>query len=304
MKKGTVKYVVGGSLVAFGLFLVIISVCLGGWDMLRDFGGVNIDWDGVHYYYNKEENLQSGVTKMDTTNVKNLDIDVDYGELIIKTADVEGIEINTKNITEKRFDCKLKGDTLKITYGGGFAFFTWRANSVITITVPSEMEFDKAEIENGAGSSRVEGISAKEMKIENGAGELKFTDIKIDDTLKMENGAGAVIMDNVNCGSLKISSGVGEITAKDTVCGGINIDNGIGAFSYSGEINGNAKIDNGIGEVRMNIKGNPSDYSFKVDSGIGQVKVNGSTPIQYEYNGAKYTFDVDTGIGEVKINFE
>ena len=85
------------------------------------------------------------------------------------------------------------------------------------------------------------------------------------------------------------------------VCSGIDVDNGIGTFSYSGEINGNAKIENGIGEVKINLKGNSSDYGFKVDSGIGQVKVNGNSPVYYD--SAKYVFDVDTGIGEVKINF-
>ena len=303
VKSGNAKYIVGGCLVGFGLFLVIISLCLGGWGMLRDFGGISVDWDGVHYYYNNNgENLYSGVNKMETEKIKNLDIDVDYGELIIKTADVEEIEISTKNITERRFNCKTEGDTFKVTYKGGFGFFTWRANSVITITFPNNMEFDKAEIVNGAGRSDVTGINAKEMKVENGAGEIKFTDIKVENKLNIENGAGAATLNNVTCGDVKISSGVGEINAKDMVCSGIDVDNGIGTFSYSGEINGNAKIENGIGEVKINLKGNSSDYGFKVDSGIGQVKVDGNSPVYYD--SAKYVFDVDTGIGEVKINFD
>ncbi|MCM1299213.1 MAG: DUF4097 domain-containing protein [Firmicutes bacterium] len=302
MKKENVKYIVGGSMVGFGLLLVIISVCVGGWKMLVDFGGVNIDMDGIHYYYYDEENLQSGVNTMETAGIKNLDIDVDYGELVIKTADVEEIEINSKNVTDKRFNYKQNGDTLKITYGGGFSFFTWRGNSVITVTVPSNMTFDKVEIRNGAGSMGADGLTAKELKAENGAGELKLTDINVEDKLKIENGAGAVTMNGIDCGELKITSGVGEINAKDTVCTAIDVDNGIGAFSYAGEINGNAKVENGIGEVKMTLKGDSSDYGFDVDSGVGQVKVNGNSPIHY--NNAKYEFKVDTGIGEVRINFE
>lgn len=302
MKKENIKYVVGGSMVGFGILLVIISVCIGGWGMLKDFHGFTVDWDGVHYYYGNEEQTYSEVNKMDKTQVKNLDFDIDYGELIVKTADVQEIEIHTKDVTEKRFSYNLDGDTLEVTYGGGFAFFTWRANSVITVTLPKDMEFDKAEFKGGAGRTEITGINAKEIKMENGAGELIFTDIKAENKLKIDNGAGTAKINNITCGELKINGGVGEIIAKNTVCTDIDIDNGIGAFEYEGEINGNAKIDNGIGEVRMNIKGNSSDYNFKVDSGVGQVKVNGNTPI--EYNNAKYDFKVNTGVGDVRINFE
>ncbi len=302
MKKENIKYVVGGSMVGFGILLVIISVCIGGWGMLKDFHGITIDWDGVHYYYGGEEQTYSGVNNMDKTQVKNLDFDIDYGDLIVKTADVQEIEIKTKDVTEKRFNYKIDGDTLEVTHGGGFAFFTWRANSVITITLPKDMEFDKAEFRGGAGRTEITGITAKEIKLENGAGELFFTDIKADNKLDIENGAGTAKINNVSCGVLKISGGVGEIIAKDTVCTNIDIDNGIGTFEYAGEINGNAKINNGIGEIKMKLKGDSSEYGFDVESGIGQVKVNGNSPIHYE--NAKYDFDVSTGIGEVRINFE
>lgn len=304
VKKTSVKYIVGGAMVAFGLILVIIAGCLGGWSHLSNFRGFSIDLDGVHFY---GENWQIGgvnniMAHEEIKDIKNLDLDVDYGELIIKTGEGEDLEINTKNISENRFRYKVNGDTLEITYKGGFSFFTWRSDAVITITLPKGMEFDNADIDNGAGRTDLSDFTAKTIKLDNGAGELVLTDISASEKITVSNGAGEVRANNLNCGELKISGGVGEIRVENSVCSGADIDNGIGALRYSGEINGDAKINNGIGELRMNLKGNSSDYSFKVDSGIGQVKVNGNTPVQY--GDAKYNFKVETGIGEVRINFE
>lgn len=303
-KNTSVKYIVGGAMVAFGLILVIIGGCLGGWGHLSNFSGFYIDFEGVHF---NEGDWQIGgntniMAHEEIKDIRNLDLDVDYGELIIKTGEGEDLEINTRNIAENRFKYKVNGDTLEIKYKGGFTFFTWRSDAVITITLPKGMEFDNADIDNGAGKTDLSDITAKKIDLDNGAGELVLTNISASEKMTVNNGAGEVRVDNLNCGELKISGGVGEIRVENSVCGGADIDNGIGSLRYNGEINGDAKINNGIGELRMSLKGNSSDYSFKVDSGIGQVKVNGNTPV--EYGNAKYNFKVETGIGEVRINFE
>ena len=304
MKKGSVKYIVGGSIVGFGVLLIIIAGIFGGWKALREFGGISVDWDGLHYFNsNKKEYILTGENgTMEKGDIKNLNIDVDYGKLIIKTDNVEEIKIDTKNIVTNRFKWEQSGDTLKIKYGGGFSFFTWKTNSEITITFPKDMTFDKAAIKNGAGETCVNNFIASDIKVENGAGALNLTDISAKDKLHLDNGAGAVKMKSINCGKLDLNGGVGEITAEDAVCTELKLDNGIGAFRYEGEINGNADIDNGIGEIRMTVYGKSSEYGFDVDSGIGQVRVNGNTPISYTEG--KYKFKIDTGVGEVRIDFK
>lgn len=238
---------------------------------------------------------------MEKDDIKNLNISVDYGRLIIKTDDVEEIKIDTRNIVTGRFSYYPSGDTLIIKYGGGFSFFTWKSDSEITVTFPKDMTFDKAVIRNGAGKTDIKNITSDEISMENGAGELTFADITAKDKLYLETGAGAVKMKNINCGKIDFQGGVGEINAEDVVCTGLNMETGVGAFIFSGEINGNVDVDNGIGEVRMTVYGNYSDYNFDADSGIGKVLVNGNTPVSN--TGGKYKFKIDTGVGEVKVDF-
>lgn len=300
MKKGTKKYIVGGCFVGAGIILIIIACCIGGFGMLRDFRGVMIDFDGVHFYDENEKLQTEGDNVMVNGNIKKLDMEIEYGEVIIKTGNVADVEISTKNIIEKRFSYVVDGDTLKIRYKGGFSFFTWKSDAHIYVTLPEDTKFEESNIENGAGRMEISGFFSDSIKIDNGAGELYMKDVTADTKLKIKSGAGAVMLENVNCGALDVESGVGEVRAEEVVCGGIKLDNGMGAVYFAGEINGAADIDNGVGEVRMTLYGISSDYNFNVDSGIGQVRINGNAPVNT--TGGKYDFKISTGIGEVRID--
>ena len=300
MKKGTKKYIVGGCLVGTGIILIIIACCIGGFSMLRDFGGVMIDFDGVHFYDENEKFQTKGENVMVNGNIKKLDMEIEYGEVIIKTGNVTDVEISTKNIIEKRFSYVVDGDTLKIRYKGGFSFFTWKSDAHIYVTLPEGTKFEESNIENGAGRMEISDFLSDTIKIDNGAGELCMENVNADTKLEIKSGAGSVRLDNVSCGVLDVDSGVGEVRAEEVVCSGIKLNNGMGAVYYTGEINGKADIDNGVGEVRMTIYGISSDYNFDVDNGIGQVRINGNAPVNT--TGGKYDFKIDTGIGEVRID--
>ena len=307
MKKGAVKYIVGGSIVALGIILVTIAVSIGGWRLFTHFPEVSITPAGVHVFYDDENNIQlgGGTTSMESNNVKNINIDVEYGEIIIQRGNTDKIDIQTTNIHEEMFKAAVDGDTLKVRYKKGFTFFNFGLfgkNSKIVITLPEDSVYENVDIDNGAGAMRISNFEAKKIDIDNGVGELKLENIIAEDKMDLETGTGEMSIDTLTCGTLKIESGVGEVNAKNVKCGDIKTSSGVGSFRFDGRIEGDADISNGCGEIRMNLTGSSADYGFKVDSGIGQVRVNGNTPVQT--SSAKYTFKVSTGIGEVRIDFE
>lgn len=307
VKKGAAKYIVGGLIVAAGLVLVIIAVCIDGWRLFTNFPEVTINPMGVSVFYNDYDyEFESGGTKiMETSEIKNVKIDIDYGKIVIQRGNVEEIDIQTKNIIADRFKYEVKGDTLNIKYKKGFSLFAFNfgsRNQEITITFPESSVYDNVKINNGAGDMRISDFAALEIDIDNGVGKLSLEDVVADKELDVETGTGEIAINKLSCGKLKIESGVGAVDASEVKCGDIKTESGVGSFKFSGEINGDAEISNGCGEIRMTVYGNSSDYSFNVDSGIGQVKVNGNTPVQT--SGGKYKFKVDTGIGEVRIDFE
>lgn len=288
MPKGAIKYIVGGSLVLLGIILMIIAFCIGGTAVFRngfnlEFSNIYIDWNGLHIHPNNNQiDSSGGVIGMD--NIKNLNIDFDYGEMIIKTGDVDEIKIDAQNVIQERFKYEEKGDTLNIRYDRGvtvsfFGIFPASSDTKIVITVPEVMTFGKLDIDNGAGRMTLEGITADTLIADNGAGEMNINNVTL-------------------TGKLDIDGGAGAIKIKDTICGGIDADIGVGELNFTGEINGDGKINSGIGAVYMTLYGDQGDYSFKTDSGIGRITSPG-------YNsGAKYTFNVSSGIGEVKITMK
>ena len=286
MPKGAVKYIVGGSMVLLGIIFMVIAFCIGGTAVFSNGvhldwsnNDVYIDWSGIHFYPNDYETGKE-VEMIDTENIKNLKVNFDYGEMVIKTGSVEEIKVEAHNVNQNRFKYKVNGDTLEIGYDRGWSisFFGIHPidNSRIEITVPETMTFEKVELNNGAGRMTAEGITADRLTVENGAGEMVMKNITAENRLDVDGGVGAMTVNNA-------------------VCGGIDADIGIGEFRFTGEVKGDGRIDSGIGAVYMTLYGDRDDYDFRVDSGIGQVNTPGSN------SGAKYTFRVSSGIGEVKI---
>ena len=287
MPKGAIKYIVGGSLVLLGIVFMVIAYIIGGpivfnnnIPLVWDGNDVYIGWNGIHAGSNNYTDSEDNI--MNDGSVKNLKVNFDYGEMIIKTGNVDEIKVDTQNVIQDRFRYEVKGDTLNIKYDRGWhvSFFGgFLPDTRIEITVPETMTFDNADISNGAGKMTVEGITAEKITIENGAGEM--------------------IMNNVTANDkLDIDGGVGAITVNDAVCGSIDADIGVGQLTFTGEVNGDGRIDSGIGAVYMTLYGNRDDYDFKTDNGIGQITTPGSN------SGAKYTFRVSSGIGEVKITMK
>ena len=288
MPKGAIKYIVGGSMVLLGIIFMVVACCIGGTSVFTngmhielENNNIYLDWTGLHVY---PKNYQSSVEgeMMIYGEIKNLKVDFDYGEMIIKTGNVDEIKVDVQNVISERFWYGTDGDTFKVKYDRGFniSFFGgYSPDTKIEITFPESMTFENVDIDNGAGKMTIEGITA--------------------DTLTVDNGAGEMIMNSVTVtGKLDIDGGVGAITVSDTVCGKIDADIGVGEFRFTGEVNGDGKVDSGIGAVYMTLYGDRDDYDFKTDNGIGQITTPGSN------RGAKYTFRVSSGIGEVKIIME
>lgn len=306
-KKGAAKYIVGGCIVALGILLVTIAVCIDGFQLFTHFPEVNIGPFGVRVYYSPDDyNISSGgINVMQSSDIKNIKLDIDYGKVIIQRGNVETIDIQTNNIVEERFKWAVDGDTLRVRYKKGFTLFSFNIfgrNEKILITLPKDAVYDDLEIDNGAGEMLVSDLEVKTVDIDNGAGELRLENVTAEGKVDMETGAGAMRIDGMTCKNLIIQTGVGEVNLTDVSCEGLKASSGVGAFTFKGRIDGDADIENGVGEIRMNLSGNSGDYGFKVDSGIGKVRVNGNTPVQT--SGAKYDFKVSTGIGEVRIDFE
>ena len=135
------------------------------------------------------------------------------------------------------------------------------AKTSVTIKVPSK-DYEKLDLDLGAGDTTIEDLSISTIDIDCGAGELNINNIEADDILNINGGAGS-------------------IDISDSITGGLDADLGVGEFNFDGTVNGDIDIECGIGNVDIDLtnpesdfKGSNSKYSLKVDKGLGKFSIS------------------------------
>lgn len=233
----------------------------------------------------KKESTES-ITEISTLELEEiddyayLDIEIKYSNFKIKLGKKFEVQTNNNNI-----EVNQKNNKLKIIEKQSNWFWRNSNEEELIVYIPENIEFEKVNIETGAGRVNIEEIKAEKLKLNLGAGETIINNI---------------ISDNVD-----IDGGVGKFTIENGTINNLDFDLGIGETTINAKITGNNKIDTGIGSLKLNIDGNIEDYKFKVEKGIGNIKLNGKQVSNNEIIGnGENVIDIDGGIGEIIINFK
>lgn len=223
------------------------------------------------------------------TDVRSLDIDYSSGRLIIQRGDT--FQVVAENIADS-FEAKVTGNgTLEISDEHRDDKFFWfhikgitHPDSRITIYLPEDFVADKAVVETGTGSVKINGLETAMLTVTTGAGNITCEDISAQEA-RIESGAGSVILKDVN------------LSDADLECG-------VGSMKIEGLLLGKSMVECGVGGVVMDLSGNTDDYDMDINTGLGSRRLNGKR-IPNEYirdNHADNSLMVDCGIGSVRID--
>ena len=139
------------------------------------------------------------------------------------------------------------------------------------VTIPENANLNSFKVTIGAGNFRTKGcsVSSHNVHFDVGAGNLVF----------------------------------GRIISEKT-----NIRCGMGNLEVSGDLKGITTIDCGMGAVKLDLNGNPSDYSYDIKLGLGDFKFNSEkrSGVCRMYNNEKKKnhFSVNCGMGSVVIKIK
>lgn len=260
--------------IAFAIFLIItiISGILSALYGLSWILGLKKD----------NEAVQSGdiiTTNFDNNDIKKLDIDVAYSNLTIKNGESFKIETNSKNIISKQNNEKLQIEEKS------YKWFSNHNDEILTIYIPEDLEFEKVEIDTGAGKIYIENVTTEKFEFDLGAGETQI------DTLNVFKDC------NINGGAGKLTISNGEINDLD-------FDMGVGETNLTATLIGKNEIDAGIGKLNINLQENKELYKISVDKGLGSIKIDGKEITDNKvYGDGENYIDIDGGIGSIDINF-
>ena len=211
--------------------------------------------------------------EFDKNKIRNLSMDFGAAEVAL----IEGTKysIETRGILKDNMNCYLnKEGTLVVSNMRRFNLNFWnhdrRSRIVprILVTCPKDASLEKFLISVGAGS-----LNSKVISLHCQSGEL-----------------------NVGAGNLSL----------DGVYGGrINMRCGMGNLYFKGSVTGSVNLDCGMGSVKLELKGNPAEYSYDAKVGLGDFKFNGEkkSGVCQVYNNEKKQnhFSVNCGMGSVNI---
>ena len=127
-----------------------------------------------------------------TSDVKVLEIDIAAANLIIKQGERFYVESNLKNlkITDGNGKLALKEKSkFKINLGKDDL-----PEAILTVYIPQGALLDEADITTGAGKVRIESLSAENLELELGAGDLTASNLTVTRGADIQGGAGRVTL--------------------------------------------------------------------------------------------------------------
>lgn len=261
--------------IAFAIFLIITIIS----GILSAFYGMA--W--ILGLRDENENVQKDnemtIINFEDSNIVELDIDVAYSNLALKTGEVFRVETNNTNIISKQ-----SNQCLYVKENSHNWFSNYDDNELI-IYIPEGIVFDRVKINTGAGKISIENLSTESLSFKLGAGETEIESLNVSKKCNINGGAG------------KFSILSGEINDLD-------LDMGVGETNLSMILTGRSEIDAGVGKLDIHLQQNKEYYKIKVDKGIGSIRIDGKEISDNEIygNGENY-IDIDGGIGNISIDF-
>lgn len=256
---------------AFAMFL-IVSI----------FSGIMIGISTLSNIFKADDNITTELKDLNVqnTNITQLDIDINYANLTIKTGGTLKVETNNKNINYQEKGNKLIIEEKK------YNWFNTKDESDLIVYIPSNYSFGDISIEAGTGKVNLENINTKKLELDLGAGKVTIVNLVVEQNAEIDGGAGEINIKNSSINNLDLSGGVGK-------------------FTLNSKLTGNNKIDAGVGQLYITLLGNKEDYKIVVDKGIGTAKINNESIKDGKiYGSGLNSLDVDGGIGNININFK
>ena len=224
----------------------------------------------------KEE--KTTVTTYSVSEITELDIEVSTASITVLTGD-------TLSIENDRFGFKLNERNGKISLEERGGIYALDRNRRVIITVPADFTFEKVEIETGASDIAGDGINARKLEFEIGAGSIALGSLVATEKANIDCGAGEFIINSGSINNLKFSLGVGTAHISSTLTSDCNFECG-------------------VGELILNLPDGKSNYTFNFDTGLGPVKLDSkrvrSGAVVGE--GANKIY-VEGGVGSIDITF-
>lgn len=310
-----------GIAMAVGIVFALISTMIGGRILLSNSGWILNrlsrygiwdefeDWSeahhgGWHLGWNKESTPmklkingeiqdlkaigQPG--EISAVGIRNLDLSLGAGQFYIREKDTDDgiISVQVQGVGD--CDYYTDEDTLHVeSFKGNHLIGEDLSQNQIIIEFPKGSSFDEVELTCGAGTAEIVNITANELEIEAGAGEVTVNSAEVT--------------------KFSANIGAGRVEASDMTAWEVSLEAGMGECIYQGKILGELDAECDLGNMEIRVEGSETDYNYKLECSAGNIDLGGRsvTGLAAERsinNGALVTFDISCNMGNITVSFE
>lgn len=222
----------------------------------------------------------------------NIDLNMDIGDVIIKTSDtfrIEGYYYGPQH--EIRYS--VENGILSVTSESeedGFWISNFSLSSIksgnVVIYVPENTELKSVGMKLDAGSVTVENIAAVSFAASLELGDLKMTDS---------------VLNNAD-----VSCSAGRVSGKNLSMNSGEIENNLGDVSLSGVFTGTIDISCDMGSLALDVDGYKNEYSYRGAVDIGDIKIDGQSQpgsVEQSIENSIGSINFEISVGDAKINF-
>ena len=262
--------------IAFAIFLTV-SIIGGILSAVGFLGGLFSDDDAAW-----SDVVGETKTYTITSEIKDLDIQINAADFYVKEGNNFSVESNLKNLeVDEKNGCLTLKDLTKIKFNGSNAY----KDAVLTIYVPAEIVFDRVNIKTGAGRFTVDNLSAATIGFELGAGDVTISKLIAEKSADIEGGAGRI---TINDGAIK----------------NLDLEMGLGQMNLTSALTGDCSLEAGVGEMNITLLGSKDDYKLNLEKGIGSISVDGDNiSINRDIGNGINEVDIHGGVGAINVRF-
>lgn len=231
----------------------------------------------------------------ESSAVKDVVVDVDAAAIYVRPSKEAGsITVSLEKGKQKYYDCRLDGDTLRITYNTGHHYeadHNGYKGARLVITIPEETSFEDWNIDLGAAEMIFEkaGLNCKNLTVDIGAGRLEAKKLQVEELTDISIGAGEAILKAGTFKDMELECDLGNVEMEGTLAGSLD-----GSCS--------------MGSMTIDLSGKKADYNYDLSCSMGDLEVNGNSyaGLDGEHKetneGAVGTISLECDMGSIELN--
>ena len=246
---------------------------------------------------------QGSQTGMDLEPFSKVDIDIDFGEIVILSGDAYGVSLDWSG-NRYRLTYEVEGDTLTVRSTGGAGMNLAGQTASAYVYVPQDAALEEVDAHTSLGDIDFSGVTAQEVELSGDLGNISGYEFTVEE-LSVKCSLGDISLWEGSAGTAKLTNSMGDVdTGGFTTASSLTVEADLGSVDLQGDFQGETDVEASMGSVTLTLVQPESAYSYDLEADAGELRVNGEVLRRGAgESGGPNILSVETSMGDIDLWF-